>query len=115
MGFMEPEIEYNRWCIGETKHHETIIVPFEYRHDVVWWDSQGYRIEDGWCARLSAPGYLDCTDWIGVYSNKNAAMAALRELYDLCELCDEDEGSCECDESSNANASNAIDPGYDVD
>ena len=35
----------------------------------------------GWHARLSAPGYLDCTDWIGPYATEDEALEALYELY----------------------------------
>ena len=34
----------------------------------------------GYGARLSAPGYLDCTEW-GVYDTKAEAKAALDEMY----------------------------------
>ena len=32
----------------------------------------------GWWARLSAPGYLDCTPW-GCYSTKREAMQSVRD------------------------------------
>lgn len=35
----------------------------------------------GWGARLSAPGYLDCTDWC-VFDTAEEAKEHLREMYD---------------------------------
>lgn len=35
---------------------------------------------EGWLARMSAPGYLDCTAW-GAYSSRAAAESALSEMY----------------------------------
>ena len=55
----------------------------------------------GWFARLSAPGYLDCTDWIGPYATEWEAKADLLDTYDVCPECggnlDEDGSTCaEC-------------------
>lgn len=35
---------------------------------------------EGWLARMSAPGYMDCTAW-GAYASKEAAERALSEMY----------------------------------
>ena len=35
----------------------------------------------GFYARLSAPGYMDCTDWIGPYDTEQEAMTELDNLY----------------------------------
>lgn len=35
----------------------------------------------GWYSRLSAPGYLDCTDWSGPYKSQDEAFTALYEMY----------------------------------
>lgn len=35
----------------------------------------------GWFARLSAPGYTDCTDWCGPFPSEDAALAHLEEMY----------------------------------
>lgn len=34
-----------------------------------------------WYSRLSAPGYLDCTDWQGPYETEDEALEALYETY----------------------------------
>lgn len=36
--------------------------------------------EDGWLARLSAPGYLDCTPWT-VHASEREAHEHLEEMY----------------------------------
>jgi hypothetical protein len=35
----------------------------------------------GWAARLSMPGYLDCTDWHGPYDTEREALRDLKTLY----------------------------------
>lgn len=43
----------------------------------------------GWYGRLSAPGYLDCTDWQGPYETEDEAIKALCDQYDVDENGDE--------------------------
>lgn len=38
------------------------------------------EVKEGWVARMSAPGYLDCTEW-GAYPSYDDAYAALEEMY----------------------------------
>ena len=53
----------------------------------------------GWCARYSAAGYMDCTDWCGPYSTEDDALRACREMYGSDEDEDEDDdGSDSSDE-----------------
>lgn len=35
----------------------------------------------GWYSRLSAPGYLDCTEWQGPYATEDEALEGLYETY----------------------------------
>lgn len=49
--------------------------------------------EHSWLGRLSAPGYLDCTDWVTGETEKDVK-EALADLYDLCP-----EHMCELDEN----------------
>jgi hypothetical protein len=37
----------------------------------------------GWYARLSADGYLDCTDWQGPYATADEALDAVKEQFDV--------------------------------
>ena len=43
-------------------------------------DDEVIECKEGWLARLSAPGYMDCTTW-GAYASEEAARAALVEMY----------------------------------
>ena len=39
----------------------------------------------GWYGRLSAPGYLDCTDWDGPYLTEVAALSSVQSFYEVDE------------------------------
>lgn len=38
-------------------------------------------VDYGYCARLSMPGYLDCTDWVGPFYTEDDARSACLETY----------------------------------
>lgn len=46
-------------------------------------DVTGVERKEGWYARLSAPGYLDCTSWDGPYATEEEALEAVKEQYDV--------------------------------
>jgi hypothetical protein len=59
-----------------------------------------YQRQEGWYARFSAPGYMDCTDYIGPYKTAELAFDALAETHECCRHCweqcwDSDEGDCQ--------------------
>ena len=39
--------------------------------------------EHGWYARLSAPGYMDATDWMGPYKSERAALKAVKDFHEV--------------------------------
>lgn len=39
------------------------------------------EIQFGWGVRLGAPGYLDCTEWMGVYETQEEALEQLTAIY----------------------------------
>jgi hypothetical protein len=41
------------------------------------------RFEGKWFCRLSAPGYMDCTDWDGPYETEQEAREAIESTYDV--------------------------------
>ena len=51
---------------------------------------------NGWICRLSAPGYMDCTDWSGPYDTLENARLAIVEMYDV----DPDTGADLADEEA---------------
>ena len=40
-------------------------------------------VHDKWWCRLSAPGYMDCTDWDGPHDDEQAARTATQRNYDV--------------------------------
>ena len=60
----------------------------------------------GYVARLSAPGYMDCTEWEGPFGSVEEAMASLADHFDICEECggdlDEDYACESCDKDSSS-------------
>lgn len=88
-GFMKPQIVRDDWYVVDTTNGNTFI-PI----DVIGEDAEKDDFADyiegeyldhekitGWGARLSAPGYLDCTDWC-VFDTEEKAKEHLREAYD---------------------------------
>jgi hypothetical protein len=45
--------------------------------------SRAFSVERqvGWYGRLSAPGYLDCTEWDGPYDTADEALDAVKEAH----------------------------------
>ena len=98
MAFMEPQIEFAEWyeidgphgtefipadVVGEVtlEHFESgQPVPkalVDYCENKTAWTVEK---REGWGARLSAPGYLDCTEW-SVFDSESEATAYLQEMY----------------------------------
>jgi hypothetical protein len=44
-----------------------------------------WTLKEGWYGRLSAPGYLDCTEWLGPFDSADAALDAVQESFDVDE------------------------------
>jgi len=69
--FMSPELAYiNRRCKRDL---EDMFPDGE--------GPQGHDAYAGWYSRLSAPGFLDCTDWNGPFKSATAAKRYLVDLY----------------------------------
>ena len=76
MSFMQPQIVFDEWYEVETDDGMTFLPV-----DDVGYDSRR-RIINGYGARLSAPGYLDCTEWT-VFDTEKEAREFLKETYDV--------------------------------
>lgn len=102
MAFMEPEIYHGTaWCV-ETEtgcyYVPTDVEPDGRGEQLAQYAPEGLLCANptiicvtrvtGWLGRLSAPGYLDCTDWCMFDSEQDAIDA----------LSDEDDGDDEEDE-----------------
>lgn len=89
MSFMKPQIVQDHYfdistsegtfwlpayALGENPDAETF-------QDHCGGEYLGHELIYGWGARLSAPGYMDCTDWC-VFDTEDEAREYLRETYD---------------------------------
>lgn len=99
MPFMQPQVEHGRWyvidgpagteCVpadlvgvAPTGTRATLFpVPAPLRDYCENRECWSVELRDGWGARLSAPGYLDCTPW-SVFDTRAEAEAHLRDTYD---------------------------------
>ena len=96
MAFMRPDIYLGYAYLVETTSGTEIVpadvarvpknatTPVPYLRDYL----EGYPLPDvspsltfGHFARLSAPGFLDCTEWSGPYDSAADAESALSEMY----------------------------------
>lgn len=90
MAHMQPQVVFDTWYEIEDKHGEIHIVPKEVIEDFIHSElesltttAQGFSVtvhKDTWGGRMSAPGYLDCTDWC-LYASEKEAYADLKETY----------------------------------
>lgn len=97
MGFMAPDAEYFSiediidWTDGFTCYQCGSVYHDETRINIV--NSGDGNIaclectpaEAGWYGRLSAPGYLDATDWHGPYKTSDEALREVMEFYEVDE------------------------------
>jgi len=98
MTFMTPKYYTGRMAVVETPEGSVYMFPCDVRDcDGV----SGYAT--GTFYRLSADGYLDCSEWNGPYSSLVEAEMALESNETVCHACgatmpDDDSDSCdECD------------------
>ena len=97
MEFLRPFTARDRFAHIEDANGETIYTgPAEDRPDTPEGGTCTIDSAPLWYARLSAPGYLDCTEWAGGHATEAAALAALCDQYDLCPECYETHDECEC-------------------
>ena len=80
--FMQPQVLFDDFVEYEV-NGETFLVPSEIEGTLPDDAEITDRHDDKWFGRLSAPGYLDCTDWSGPFDTEKEAMDYLIELYDL--------------------------------
>ena len=86
MAFMRPEYSNETFAYVTKPDGESYICPqgFEDLKDGDTLET----IEGKWFCRLSAPGYLDCTDWDGPFDTLAEARQALADQWN----CDPDTG-----------------------
>ena len=84
MPFMVPVYTQEAFVTVTDKHGDSVSVPAEYRLDV-WEDGSEIEVhpKDKWWAHLSAPGYMDQTEWSGPYDTLKAAKAYIENTYEV--------------------------------
>ena len=93
MAFMVPVVEFGAWYVVECADGGSDIVPAdlignppataEALADYVDSAPVTWERVQRWGARLSAPGYMDCTHW-SLFDTEAEARADLRESYECC-------------------------------
>lgn len=90
-GFMNPVIEQGMYYCIETSHGGWIVPAdvcsaptlagfADYVEGEIYNPDEPAIVQSGWLARMSAPGYQDCTDW-GAYDTCEGAMRDLIDNY----------------------------------
>ena len=93
MSFMKPQIKFAQYFEVET-NQGTFIVPADVVDSTMSAAPEAFadyvegevlgddpiEVKEGWLARLSAPGYMDCTDW-NVFDTEEEAVQGLKDLY----------------------------------
>lgn len=81
--FMRPQITMKDVWVDVEKDGESTVVPVDC-FDIGDWMKVGESFEvtkvEGFGARMSAPGYMDCTDWC-VFDTEMEAAAHLADLH----------------------------------
>lgn len=72
--FMEPQCVHGTWLVTDDD-----VIPEGYVTDLN--DALSGEYVTGWCARLSAPGYMDRTDWVGPFDTAVEAAEELGRMY----------------------------------
>ena len=88
-GHMQWEIIQGHFQVIENTREGTIVCPEQYAEYPGNEDAArayGVGTEDvstvfGWFSRLSAPGYMDCTEWSGPFNTEEEAAQSLLSLY----------------------------------
>ena len=104
MPHLQDDIQEGWWLTVEYKTGEVTVTPLHtgltlsHIQDEHLDTVSEMKITKGWCARLSAPGYVDCTDWLGPYESIEQATEALDEAWGTaCEGCGERVGAGNAD------------------
>lgn len=87
--FMQIETYHGHWQRINNTREGDILTPEEYaQYPGNEEAAAAYKVDPedvetlfGWGSRYSAPGYLDATEWDGVYDTEEEAITAARDLY----------------------------------
>lgn len=82
MAFMKPEYYHGEFITVLVDDEYEAGFPAEYYSKADWPKGHEVDREGGWYVRLSAPGYLDCTDWCGPFETKEEARREAVEQFE---------------------------------
>lgn len=84
MSFMQPAITMElTWWEVTTRCGESFILPHDLPLDIDWNRVETIERREGHGARLSAPGYMDCTEWSVHRTEAEAAQYLIDTYYDM--------------------------------
>ncbi len=92
MAFMLPVVERGVWYVVDCEDGGSEVIPADVAgegatlEDLATYcesDPVSFERRDAWGARLSAPGYMDCTSWT-LHDSEAKAREDLREQFDCC-------------------------------
>lgn len=85
MAFMQPQIQFGDWWEIETESEGMVLLPAEGETEEslrrYYPEAEFTLLEGQYGVRLSAPGYMDCTEWT-VHDTEQLAKDALKEMYE---------------------------------
>lgn len=81
MAFMQPVYENGTFVRITDASGESWSVPKDASLPLE--DGETSEEETGWFYRLSAPGYMDCTEWTGPFKTEEEAREDCRETWDV--------------------------------
>lgn len=86
---MRPQYTNEAFHAGEDKYGSTVLVPADVYGSIERFTAECGIVRDAetiaraWFARLSAPGYMDATEWAGPFASLKAAHAYIEQTYDV--------------------------------
>lgn len=91
MAFMKPYIyKGDMFDVTNTQGESTLVPadlvpdnpqPEHFTDYIEWGTPATFEHVSGWFACLSAPGYMDCTNWSGPFATEEEAKEYLRDTY----------------------------------
>jgi len=98
MSTMKPELMETQWIIIDGINGVSIY-PHNYDSIMEAIDDYGFEgicsieVDYGIGARLSMPGFLDATEWIGPFRNEDAALGNLADMFEDDSYQDEEDAA----------------------
>lgn len=86
MAFMEPQYRNGKFARIENRSGESRSLPLEdvepddFDHRA---DEKVAEVEEGWFWRISAEGFMDCTEWVGPFQSLLAAKRDCRDTHEI--------------------------------